>query len=57
MNINEYLCLKLTTGRKPMDQIVKYYAHELMNNPTLSNDLKILYQEVIHQYSCHWILD
>ncbi len=40
-----------------MDQIVKYYAHELMNNPTLSNDLRILYQEVIHQYSCHWIYE
>jgi len=28
-----------------MEQIVKYYTHELMNNPTLSND------------SCRWIFE
>jgi hypothetical protein len=40
-----------------MEQIVKYYAQELMTNPTLSNDLKIFNQEVIHEYSNHWIYE
>ena len=56
---DDFHCLDVSQHLKEieMEHIIKYYVHELMNNKTLSNEIRIQYQEVINHYSYLYIFE